>query len=67
MRAMKIRIESKATELHDAIDAAWEQEQMPPEWYDQTPGCPECGGDHLGESGKCFDCSARDYETGDLR
>jgi hypothetical protein len=46
---MRIKIQTQARDLHDAIDAAW-------------PRCPECDGTELSEdTGICWDCSASDY------
>lgn len=45
-----MKLQCKARDLHDAIDAAWSRE------------CPECGGTQLSEDGmRCWDCSAGDY------
>ena len=49
-----MRIECKAQDLHDAIDAAWERER-------QEPTCPECDGSRISEDGRCWDCTASDY------
>jgi ribosomal protein L37AE/L43A len=51
-----MRIECKAQDLHDAIDAAWERER-------QEPTCPECDGNaQLSEDGTiCWSCQASDY------
>jgi hypothetical protein len=51
---MTMRIECKAQDLHDAIDAAWERER-------QEPTCPECDGSRISEDGRCWDCTASDY------
>ena len=53
---MRIKIQTQARDLHDAIDAAWQRER-------HEARCPECDGtERLSEDGTiCWDCHARDY------
>jgi hypothetical protein len=52
---MRIKIQTQARDLHDAIDAAWQRER-------HEARCPECDGTELSEdTGICWGCSARDY------
>ena len=53
---MRIKGETKAKELHAAIDEAWERAR-------QEATCPECDSStNVSESGICWDCQASDME-----
>ena len=70
-----MRIECKARDLHDEIDAKWRGERATctecgqahsgwcPSLEPAHPAtCPECEGTQLSEDGtQCLDCQASDY------
>ena len=57
-----MKFQCKAKDIHTALDNAFAPEPRPEEWGDRVPGCPECGEDNLAESGRCWNCTASDYQ-----
>ena len=58
-----MRIESRIADLHAAIDAEWQRkqkEEMKELALKDT--CPECDGTNLSDAGRCWDCTASEYQ-----